>query len=499
MIKRIAVAAGALVLSGCFDLPPRGPPDGGGTNFSDGGCDAPALFVRSCVTGCHDATIKQAGLDLVTLPLEPRLFGKHAAARPDYLLIDPELPDESALIVKLSSMPPFGAQMPLGGSLSSADKACVQSWVDSVVDAGLSDAGFVMPDAGVPDSGTSDAGSSDGGGGLPDAGAFDAGRFWGPLADDAGCAPPVDGGQWCVFQVVPEPLYSVRGLASGDIWAVGSRGAAYHYDGVSWSRSDSGVSVTLFDVFPVAANDVWAVGERGLVLHLDSSGWQPLSWSPSLMDAGLQLNGQPTWDLGGVWVDGTEVWVAGGGSTLAHRVGGSMQVVQTTHPNQPGADFIRLFSRGPNEWWAAGDMTFFEWDGAAPSWTQGRGAILRVFGMAGSTHPTMGRILVAVGADGQMLQYAYTDTGAYPWQPPSWNAETYELRRDLRSVWLNADGGLGWTVGLDGQLVHLNVPQRRYQRSMTPTSDHLLGVWGVTVNDAWAVGGRSTGVLLHSR
>ena len=486
-------------LSGCFDLPPRGPPDGGGSLFGDAGCDAPALFARSCVTGCHDAVVKQGNLDLATLPLEPRLFGKHASARPDYLLIDPELPDESALVVKLSSMPPFGAQMPLGQALSAGDRACVQAWVDAVVDAGLSDAGFTGADAGS-DAGAGDGGAPPDGGALPDAGAFDAGRFWGPLADDAGCAPAVDAGQWCIFQVVPEPLYAVRGLASDDIWAVGSRGAAYHYDGTSWSRSDSGVGVTLFDVFPVAADDVWAVGERGLVLHFDSSGWQAQSWSPSsVMDAGLLASGQPTWDLGGVWVEGGDVWVAGGGSTLAHRVGGAMQVVQTSHPNMPQADFIRLYARNANEWWAGGDITFFEWDGVAPGWSQGRGAIMRAFGMAGSVHPTMGRILVAVGGDAQMLQYSYTDTGTYPWQPPSWNAETLELRRDLRSVWLTADGGLGWTVGLDGELVSLDVPARRYVRSMTPTSDHLLGVWGVSGRDAWAVGGRSTGVLLHSR
>jgi hypothetical protein len=43
------------------------------------------------------------------------------------------------------------------------------------------------------------------------------------------------------------------------------------------------------------------------------------------------------------------------------------------------------------------------------------------------------------------------------------------------------------------------VPQRRYQRAVTPTSDHLLGVWGLSVGEAWAVGGRSTGVVLRSR
>ncbi len=488
---------GALVA--CDPTTPPPPARDAGTSDDGGlpsGCDAPALFARSCVAGCHDPTQRQGNLDLQTAPVGARHLNVRSSGRADYLVIDPELPDESTLVLKLNLPPPFGSQMPLGRALSTEERACVLEWVLDVVDAGRTDAGFVAFDAGV-DAGATDAGTSDAG--APrDAGTFDAGAFWGPTADDAGCGPASDAGRWCVFQVVPEPLYAVRGTSSSDIWAVGSRGAAYHYDGTLWSRSDAGVGVTLFDVFPVSSTDVWAVGERGLVLRFDGQGWSPASWMQSSVDAGLLPSGQPTWDLGGVWVQGSDLVVAGGGGTLARRVGSSMQVVQSSHPNRPEPDLIRLFARSPTEWWAVGDMSIREWNGSAADWTTGRGAILRMFGLAFSNHAS-GPILVAVGADGMMLRYSFTDTGTYPWQPPSWSADALELRRDLRAVWLGATSGTGWAVGLDGQIVSTNIPATRHRRIVTPTGDHLLGVWGTGPDDVWAVGGRSSGVLLRKQ
>lgn len=474
-------------------LEDAGPGADGGT-----GCDARALLARSCLAGCHDATARQGALDLESEPLERRLYNTRSTGRHDYLLVDPDLPDESAMVLKLTSTPPFGVQMPLGRpAFSLEERACMQAWVDGIVAAGASDAGFPVADAGTDAGRPSDAGTSSDAA-VADAGLFDAGRAWAPFSDDAGCAPASDAGRWCVELVVPEPLYSVRGRSANDVWAVGSRGATYHSNGTSWTKSDAGVGVTLFDVFPVAAADVWAVGERGLVLHFDGTGWAQAGWTASAVDAGLLASGQPTWDLGGVWAQGSELWVAGGGGTLARRTPTGFQVVHSTHPNTPGADLIRLYARDATEWWAVGDMSIRTWDGAAATWGTGSGAILRMFGLAGSLMGST-RLLVAVGADGRMLQLNYTDTGMYPWQPPGFSPERLELKRDLRAIWLTAQGGLGWTVGLDGELVAVDVANRRYQRLLSPTMDHLLGVWGASSDEVWAVGGRSTGVVLRRR
>ncbi len=491
-MKRLLLAA--LALAACDEpFEPKTKPDG---SVSPGDCDVPAMFSARCLTGCHDVATKQAGLDLESPGLEARVLGARAAGRADYLLVDPEIPEESALYLKLAAVPPFGVRMPqTGAPLDTTERACVLLWVNQLVDAGPSDGGTTMP---TQDAGRGDAGTDGGTQPQPDAGTFDAGRFWGPVVDGTNCVP--DGGAWCIAQRVPEPLYAVRGLSDTDIWAVGSRGAAYHWNGAAWSRSDAGVSVTLFDVHPVSATDVWAVGEQGTVLRYQGSAWSAVPWSPpaAFIDAGLSPSGAPPRDLGGVWATASEAWISGAGDTLAHWNGSALQVTQSAHPNELSPDLLKVWRRSPTEWWAGGDMAFRQYDGA--SWTVGRGAIQRVFGLWGAVNPmNMMPVLVAVGADGAMLAYSYTDLGMYPWQPPSWNPDALELKRDLRSVWLDPATARGWTVGLDGQIVEVNMATQRYTRHVTPVNDHLLGVWGTATNRSWAVGGRTDGVVLRTR
>lgn len=123
--------------------------------------DVPTLFAKSCATtGCHDATTKAEGLDLVSPSLASRLVGVPSVEGVG-LLIDPSTPPKSVLYTKLLANPPFGARMPTGGSLDPSTIACVSMWVTSQAsssttsrdDAGVLDAGTV-PDARTADAGT---------------------------------------------------------------------------------------------------------------------------------------------------------------------------------------------------------------------------------------------------------------------------------------------------------------------------------------------------------
>ena len=483
-----------LLLAGCADdfvLSPDGStPD---ASLPPGACSVEALFASRCVTACHQQSTRLGGLDLESPNLVARLLDKRAAGRGDYLLIDSELPEESALYLKLDARPPYGTRMPQAAEgLSAADRACVLSWISAAVDGGVGrvDAGA---DGGV---GQADGGATDGGP-VPmfDAGVIDAGRFWGPSADAMGCV--ADGGRWCIATRVPEPLYAVRGISSTDVWAVGSRGAVYHYDGTAWTRSDAGVTKTLFDVHPVSAGEVWAVGEQGLVLRYAAGGWQQVAWSvpATPIDAGLSPSGQPPGDLGGVWATANEVWMTGTSSTLARYAGGTLRVVQAARPGV-GADLAKLYRRSATEWWAAGDHAVFSYDGGA--WGEGRGAIFSAFGIWGSSLPaTSAPVTVIVGSGGNCYDYDYSTLSGYPWQP-IWNPAQFELKKDLRSVWLDG-ASQGWAVGLDGQIMQLNLATKNHQRHVSPVGDHLLGVWGTSVSASWAVGGRTDGVILRTR
>lgn len=102
-----------------------------GTEGNDGCGDVVArIFVPSCGgTGCHSASAPQQDLDLVSAGVAERVVGV-SAKQCVKVLADPKNPEQSLLYQKLSARPDCGAQMPLARpALSSADIACVRSWI----------------------------------------------------------------------------------------------------------------------------------------------------------------------------------------------------------------------------------------------------------------------------------------------------------------------------------------------------------------------------------
>jgi hypothetical protein len=110
-----------------------------------------------------------------------------------------------------------------------------------------------------------------------------------------------DGQNWTIVKsVYPSlstynALYAVAALASNDIWAVGyanensqgRNGAALieHWDGTSWTLSDSpvaGSATTLYSLAPISSTSIWAVGyiKTSDVQFLPvTEHWDGTSWS----------------------------------------------------------------------------------------------------------------------------------------------------------------------------------------------------------------------------
>src|SRR2546427_7409028 len=84
---------------------------------------------------------------------------------------------------------------------------------------------------------------------------------------------------WCWSNPLPQgnPLRSVWGSASTDVWAVGDAGTILHWDGSAWSGFPSGTGNILYSVWGSASTDVWAVGDAGTILHWDGSAWSTVS------------------------------------------------------------------------------------------------------------------------------------------------------------------------------------------------------------------------------
>lgn len=85
--------------------------------------------------------------------------------------------------------------------------------------------------------------------------------------------------------LVPRPnatsvdLLDIDGLGPNDIYAVGTGGAIYHYDGSQWSSIDSPTNMHLTGVKCVSTDEVYVCGFRGTILRGTHLGWDVLSSS----------------------------------------------------------------------------------------------------------------------------------------------------------------------------------------------------------------------------
>lgn len=96
-------------------------------------CDFRGLVQMKCGNAtCHGAPATGTGLDLTSASLATRVDGrKGPSACGTQLLIDKANPTQSALYLKITGTT-CGSQMPLGGSLTASEQACVLSWIEGL-------------------------------------------------------------------------------------------------------------------------------------------------------------------------------------------------------------------------------------------------------------------------------------------------------------------------------------------------------------------------------
>src|SRR5262249_19801495 len=101
---------------------------------SNAACDAPAeVFANSCVS-CHRAQPNASGnLDLNSPGLLSRLINvSSSGCGPSAVLVVPGNAVASYLYQKVAGGPACGAPMPLGGTLTADQAACVASWINAL-------------------------------------------------------------------------------------------------------------------------------------------------------------------------------------------------------------------------------------------------------------------------------------------------------------------------------------------------------------------------------
>jgi len=106
---------------------------GSGGAAAASGCDFRALVMQKCAgASCHGGASSATGLDLTSAMLAGRVQGRHGSGScTDKLLVDVDDPAQSKLYLKVSGTS-CGVKMPLGGSLTPSEQACVLTWIEGL-------------------------------------------------------------------------------------------------------------------------------------------------------------------------------------------------------------------------------------------------------------------------------------------------------------------------------------------------------------------------------
>ncbi len=289
-------------------------------------------------------------------------------------------------------------------------------------------------------------------------------------------------------------LVSLWGSSKNDVWAVGSRGAIFHWDGSAWQRSDTGVDRVIRRVWGSGPGDVWAFSTLDEVLHC--SGWVDgqASWSPVRFamreDSLLLFADQLTTPVVSVWGAGANDIYIGtlqipGGSSVWH-MNGLNDGKTNWQPILEYKDFHGpVFGTSATDVWAAGlngkVASSQGYKDGIIDWTlldSGTRANLR--GLWGSAHDDVW----VVGDVGTIRHFTYDDDGVLRWLPSESN-----VTRSLTAVWGSRPDDV-WAVG-EGRTV-LHGDGEHWTPSTLPAGisaeTRLFDVWGTSPDDVWIVG-----------
>lgn len=291
-----------------------------------------------------------------------------------------------------------------------------------------------------------------------------------PCAKDTLCTPtpkPATGSStvWGLWQVAPN-----------DVWAVGDGGLAVHFDGTSWTTSQTPAGTGYLNaVWASGASDVWAVGTTGTILHYDGK-----QWSSSFNNAMYDLNGVFGLDSRTVWAvgststatpgpgefhkwDGTSwkpvstgitgklygVWASAANDLYATGVGGLILHFNgaTWSSSTPTTNDLRfIWGTGPNLFFAVGNNA----------------TLLRNTG-SGWNKPAVvdyGATLFAVSGDANTIYSVgnsgvngNTIKGAAPFD--SFAVQRTGSNADLSALTIGKDG-IGWVGGKNGFIAYFD-------------------------------------------
>jgi len=322
----------------------------------------------------------------------------------------------------------------------------------------LVDGGF------APDSGQDDGG--EGGGGA-------CALFPGPRI----CAP--DGGP-CWEHPLPQgnDLIGVWGTSAAagagrpSVWAVGAAGTILHWDGVTWTKLESGTRSDLLSVWTDRLDEAWITGASGtwFRLRLDGGGGGTTTSQVGNIPPGV--------DLTDVWGDelSSYLWAVGYGGKVYQVL--RELALPATERSTSTADLYALHG-------LATRSTVFA-AGAGGQLT----AYNTVTGLRTGLNPLPYPVHDLWAAPNGILWVTTREGGVYSGDGGSaWSQQSAVTSfPDIPSaIWGNADGAQLWVRGYDG-ISHQRSPLAAWTGATDPARLNTRDVWGDPSETVWAVG-----------
>ncbi|HWP38354.1 MAG TPA: hypothetical protein VNL18_12455, partial [Gemmatimonadales bacterium] len=235
--------------------------------------------------------------------------------------------------------------------------------------------------------------------------------------------------------VATSQIRAIWGASESDVWAVGGSGGIFHYNGSTWAADPaSGVvtTVTLFGVWGSAPNDVWAVGASGVVLHYDGTSWTAVNPAAA--------SGISFW--GGVWGSSRDtVFAAGTGGNIIRYDGTSWSL----HATIPGSPVLyRLWGASGRDVFVVGSGgTSYRFDGT--SWSQitlpSGYTSAHLYGVWGTAANDVYAVGSPTGGVATLLRFNGT----------SWSPMVSRMPNSAYGLW-GTNAGHVWAGGDNGQL-----------------------------------------------
>ncbi len=333
---------------------------------------------------------------------------------------------------------------------------------------------------------------------VPHFGAMKSFTFWaGVLTALLLCAcgddtPPASSWE-TVEEGLPGALLSVWGSASDDIWTVGadardgSGPVVLHYDGVDWTRVDTGQSAgSLWWVFGFAGGPIYMGGEGGMILRtIDGTTFEPMT-TPG------------TNTVFGIWgASADDVWAVGGspnanGFAWRLRDGMTWEEEPSVPSEISSAHAIwKVFGTSASDLWLVGEAGVgLHWDGSTLS-QEDTGVGSSLF----TVHAHGGRY-AAVGGSGNGIIVELDDTGWHNVTPSG------GFVSGLSGVCLGPMNS-GYAVGAYGSVFSRSADGWTEVDTGLLLDQNLHGVWIDPSGGVWAAGGQTLsaslddGVLIH--